>query len=48
MGTYRSSPLAATGAAHVAALAIEHEAHISVVAVVASTAVPLAVYVLSL
>jgi len=41
--------LAATGAGlHVAALAIEHEAHISVVAVVASTAVPLAVYVLSL
>jgi low temperature requirement protein LtrA len=41
--------LVATGAGlHVAALAIEHEAHISVVAVVASTAVPLAVYMLSL
>jgi low temperature requirement protein LtrA len=41
--------LAATGAGlHVAALSIEHETHISLVAVVASTAVPLAVYVLSL
>jgi low temperature requirement protein LtrA len=41
--------LAATGGGlHVAALYIEHEAHIGVVAVVASTAVPLAVYVLSL
>jgi low temperature requirement protein LtrA len=41
--------LAATGAGlHVAALYIEHEAHIDKLAVVASTAVPLAVYVLSL
>jgi 4-hydroxybenzoate polyprenyltransferase len=41
--------LAATGAGlHVAALSIEHEAHISVVAVVATTAVPLAIYVVSL
>jgi low temperature requirement protein LtrA len=41
--------LAATGVGlHVAALHLEHEVHIGVVAVVASTAVPLAVYVLSL
>ncbi len=41
--------LAATGAGlHVAALSIEGEAHISLVAVVATTAVPLAVYVLCL
>jgi low temperature requirement protein LtrA len=39
--------LAATGVGlHVAALYIEHEAHIGEVAVVATTAVPLAVYVL--
>ncbi len=41
--------LAATGAGlHVAALSIEGETHISLVAVVATTAVPVAVYVLSL
>jgi low temperature requirement protein LtrA len=40
--------IAATGAGlHVAALSIEHEAHISELAVVATTAVPVAVYVLS-